>query len=201
MTDTPDDKPRMTWKSAEPQYREEKKGELRWIVNRETTENAATGDTHTRSTIRHPGVVVILPIQDDGRILLMRQYRYAADDVLWELPAGTREGREDGRFVTSDETPEECAARELEEEIGWRASRLEAIGEAYAMPGMSDELIHCFEARGLVKTKEDRDEGELILEIRPIAEDELRRMVATNEIRDAKTLAALLFHWTGASVG
>lgn len=196
MTDTPNDKPRMNWKSAEPKYREEKKDELRWIVNKETTENEATGATHTRATIRHPGVVVIIPIQDDGTVLLMRQYRYSTDDVLWEFPAGTLQGKEDGRFVTSDETPEECAARELEEETGWRASRLEAIGEAYAMPGMSDELIHCFEARGLVRGEEERDEGELILEIRPMTEDDLRRMVAANEIRDAKTLTALLFRWS-----
>jgi len=205
MNDTdnekPNDKPAMTWRSVTPRYREQREGELRWIVNEETTENEATGKTHTRSTLRHPGVVVILPILDDGRILLMRQYRYATDDVLWELPAGTRHGREEGRFVTSDETPEECAARELEEETGWRASRLEAIGEAYAMPGMSDELIWCFEARGLVRTKDDRDEGEMILEVRTVAEDEVRRMVAANEIRDAKTLAALVFWWVRGGLG
>jgi len=185
----------MSWLAAIPQYREIRDGELRWIVNQETTLDSDTGERHTRSTIRHPGVAVILPILDDGKILMMRQYRYALDGELWELPAGTMAGREEGRFVTSEETPEECAARELEEETGWRAARLVPLGEAYAMPGMTDEMLHCFAARGLTRTRHDRDAGELIREIRPMTEEELRQMVAGNQIRDAKTLVALMFHW------
>ncbi|MDZ4805055.1 MAG: NUDIX hydrolase [Candidatus Eisenbacteria bacterium] len=185
----------MTWLAAIPQYREIRAGELRWIVSQETTLDAATGERHTRATIRHPGVAVILPILDDGRILVMRQYRYALDGELWELPAGTRPGREAGRLVDSPESAEACAARELQEETGWRATRLEPLGEAFAMPGMSDELIHCFVARGLLPTRHERDEGELIREIRPMSEDELRQMVVTNQIRDAKTLVALMFYW------
>ncbi|TPW11077.1 MAG: ADP-ribose pyrophosphatase [bacterium] len=187
------------WLAAIPQYREIRDGELRWIVNQETTLDPATGQRHTRGTIRHPGVAVIVPILDDGQILLMRQYRYAVGGELWELPAGTMAGRESGRFVDSPETPEGCAARELEEETGWRATRLEPLGVAFAMPGMSDELIHCFAAHGLEETRTERDEGELIREVRPISGDELRQMVVTNRIRDAKTLVALMFHWMAPS--
>ena len=111
MSQLEQDNPRMTWVSSTCEFREERGGELRWVVNRETTRNEETGAEHTRATIRHPGAVVVLPLLDDGRILLMRQYRYSRDGDLWELPAGTMPGKVDGRFVTTDETPVECAAR------------------------------------------------------------------------------------------
>ncbi|MBO0798166.1 MAG: hypothetical protein J2P31_05025, partial [Blastocatellia bacterium] len=84
---------RFKWLEIETEYREireEKHGpELRWLVNRETILNSATGQTHTRSVLRHPGVCAIVPLLDDGRILLMHQFRYGPNETLWEIPAGT----------------------------------------------------------------------------------------------------------------
>lgn len=183
------------WTDVRTEYREvraSKHGdELRWLVNRETILNRTTGETTTRSTIRHPGICVMAPLTDDGRILLMRQYRYAVDQALWELPAGTLEGREEDRRMVAVETPEECAARELLEETGYEATTLEKAGECYAMPGMSDELIHIFFASGLIRREQSLDIGEVIYEIRPFSFAELKRMIAEGEIRDAKTLIGL----------
>ena len=167
--------------------------ELRWIVNRETIVNTATGDAVTRGTIRHPGICVIVPFLDDGRIVLMRQYRYAVDDSLWELPAGTLNGRQEGWRVASAETPGECAARELLEETGYRAGALEKVCECYAMPGSSDELVHVFFARGLVRGDQALDLGEVIFEVRPFELLEVDDMIERREIRDAKTLIGLFY--------
>src|SRR5262245_48591721 len=116
---------RLEWRDVRMEYREARPSahgeELRWIVNRETIVNTETGETVTRVTIRHAGICVIVPFLDDDRVVLMHQYRYAANEVLWELPAGTLEGRQEGWRVVPAETPEECAARELAEETGYRA--------------------------------------------------------------------------------
>jgi len=90
------------------------------------------------------------------------------------------------------ETPEQCAARELLEETGYEASRLEKVCECYAMPGSSDELIHVFFARGLIKREQSLDVGEVIYEIRAFNGTELEAMISQGEIRDAKTLVGLL---------
>src|SRR5215218_6675846 len=105
------------WLETRTEYREirtSKHGdELRWLVNRETILNKTTGQTVTRATLRHPGICEIVPFLDDERIALMRQDRYAANEALWELPAGTLEGREENALMVAVETPEACAAREL----------------------------------------------------------------------------------------
>src|SRR6266498_3196375 len=86
----------------------------------------------------------MVPFVDQERILLMRQYHYAADDVVWELPAGTLNGRmEDGRVLPT-ESPEACARRELLEETGYEAGEEGKVGGCFAMPGSSDELMHIF---------------------------------------------------------
>jgi ADP-ribose pyrophosphatase len=183
------------WQDVHTEYREvrpSKHGEeLRWIVNRETIVNAATGDAITRGTIRHPGICVIVPFLDDDHVVLMHQYRYAADEVLWELPAGTLEGRQDGWRVGSAETPEACARRELLEETGYEPGELEKVCECYAMPGSSDERIHVFFARNLVQREQTLDIGEVIQEVRPFTLEALDAMIERRELRDAKTLIGL----------
>lgn len=186
------------WQEVKTEYREirqSKQGEeLRWLVNRETILNTATGETITRATLRHPGICVIvpfLPFLDHDQIILMKQYRYAADDALWELPAGTLEGREENGRMTPTETPRQCAARELLEETGYEASQLEKVYQCYAMPGSSDELIHVFFARGLIRREQSLDIGEVIDEIRAFTGKELEAMISDGEIRDAKTLVGL----------
>jgi ADP-ribose pyrophosphatase len=185
------------WLESKTEYREVRKSahgeELRWLVNREMIRNEATGQIVTRSHLRHPGICVIAPITDDGKIVLMQQYRYAADEYLWELSAGTLEGKEENGRMIPTETPEECARRELMEETGYEAREWEEVCECYAMPGISDELIHVFFARGLTQREQALDEGEVIAEIRAFSRDELRVMIARGEIRDAKTLVGLFY--------
>lgn len=172
--------------------------ELRWILNRETIRNEATGETITRGAIRHPGICVIVPRFDDGRILLMHQYRYPIGEAIWELPAGTLGGREENGRMIATEPAEECAVRELEEETGYRAARIEKLGECYAMPGSSDELIHIFLASDLTLVGQTLDIGEVIDELRPFTIDEIREMIRGGKIRDAKTLVGLML--SGVSV-
>lgn len=185
------------WLEVETEYRETRKTkhgeELRWLVNREKILNRATGKTTIRGTIRHPGICVIAPFIDDDHIAMMRQYRYAADRELWELPAGTLNGREENQRMIPTETPEECAARELSEETGYEAESLEKVCECYAMPGASDEIIHVFFARGLKRHEQSLDDDEIINEIRAFSLDELEGMIGRGEIRDAKTLVGLFY--------
>jgi ADP-ribose diphosphatase len=190
-------KNQFVWQKVETVFREIRESkhgeELRWLVNRETILNTAIGETTTRSILRHPGITVIVPFTEDNRIVLMRQYRYAANDTLWELPAGTLEGREENSKMVPIETPAACAARELREETGYEAAQWERVGECYAMPGMSDEIIHVFFARELTKREQSLDIGEVIYEIRPFSRTELETMMLKGEIRDAKTLVALFY--------
>ena len=185
------------WQEVETKYRETrmtKHGEeLRWLVNLEKILNKVTGRTTTRGTIRHQGVCVIAPFVDDDHIALMRQYRYAADAELWELPAGTLNGREENQRMIATETPEECAARELSEETGYEAEVLEKVCECYAMPGSSDEILHVYFARGLKRREQSLDDDEIINEIRAFSVEELEKMIERGEIRDAKTLVGLFY--------
>lgn len=183
------------WLETKTEYREvraSKHGEeLRWLINRETILNHATGETVTRAALRHPGICVLVPFLEDGQIVLMRQYRYAANATLWELPAGTLTGREENARMIATETPEACAARELLEETGYEAARLEKACECYAMPGSSDELMHVFFAYDLTRREQSLDIGEVIYEIRGFSGKELTTMIADGTIKDAKTLVGL----------
>jgi ADP-ribose pyrophosphatase len=185
------------WQEIKTEFRELRASshgeELRWLVNRETILNTETGQTVTRATIRHPGICVMVPFVDDDRIVLMRQYRYSIDDALWELPAGTLNGQEENARMVPTETPEECAARELLEETGYEAGRLEKVCECYAMPGSSDELIHVFFARDLTLREQQLDIGEVIYELRAFSGAEIEAQISKGEIRDAKTLIGLFF--------
>ena len=140
------------------------------------------GVVATREVVRHHGSVAALAVWDDGRIPLVRQYRYPVHDSLWELPAGRLDPGED---------PEAGIQRELQEEIGHKAAHLEKILFFHTTPGFCDEGMHVFRATGLTESRADGDEDERI-EVRSFTLDELRRMVATGEIREGKTLVAVL---------
>src|SRR5215467_10276731 len=105
--------PRFVWRAAVTEYRDVLEAghgeELRWLVNRERIHDRVTGQTLTRAIIRHPGVAVMLPVLDDERILLVRQFRYPVGEELWELPAGTLAAREEHGRVVPTESPEDCA--------------------------------------------------------------------------------------------
>lgn len=185
------------WLESKTEYRETRPSkhgeELRWLVNRETIRQQTTGATVTRSHLRHPGICVMVPFTDEGHIVLMHQYRYAANEYLWELSAGTLAGREENGRMVPTETPEECARRELLEETGYVAREWEKVCECYAMPGSSDELIHLFFARGLTRQEQSLDVGEVIGEIRAFSPAELQAMIVRGEVRDAKTLVGLFY--------
>ena len=136
----------------------------------------------TREVVRHPGSVVILAVDEQQRVALIRQYRYPVDDTIWEIPAGRQE---------TGESPEEGARRELEEEVGARAASLERVLTFYATPGYCDEVMHLFRATGLTLVPA-RPEADEHIEARWISLDEARAMADRGEVRDAKTLLALL---------
>jgi ADP-ribose diphosphatase len=140
------------------------------------------GVTATREVIRHQGSVSALVVTADGKILLVRQYRYAVDESLWELPAGR---------LDEGESPEDGIQRELREEVGQRAELLERIAFFYTTPGFCDESMHLFRATGLVADRKAADDDERI-EVGAFTVAELREMVASGEIREGKTLVAVL---------
>jgi ADP-ribose pyrophosphatase len=187
---------RFQWREVTTEYRDvlatPHGDELRWLVNRESLHDTATGAIITRSVMRSPGVCVMAPVLPDGRIVLVRQFRHPVGAELWELPAGTLDAREDNGRVVPTETPESCAARELAEETGYEAGALAKLAEWYAMPGGNDLRVHLFVATDLRRGQQRLDEGELIEEVRPFAPDELTAMIARGDIRDAKTLVSLL---------
>lgn len=191
---------RFEWREVRTECRDARASshgeELRCLVNRETIDDAVTGQAVTRLIIRHPGICVVVPFLANDRIVLVRQYRYALAEELWELPAGTLAGREEGARMVPTETPEGCAARELLEETGYEAARWEKVTACYVMPGGSDEIMHLFFAHGLSRREAALDAGEIISEVRAFASADLEGMMERGEIRDAKTLIGL-FHALG----
>jgi ADP-ribose pyrophosphatase len=131
--------------------------------------------------VRVPAVAYVLPLLDDGRVVLVRQYRPIVGAELWELPAGT---------IEAGESPETCAGRELREEAGYEAGRLEPLGEALADPGLTDERIFLFVARDLRPVPRALDADEHI-RVAPVPLEEAYRMVEEGDILDAGTLIAL----------
>lgn len=135
-----------------------------------------------RDIVRHPGGSVILPLLDDTTIVMIRNRRVAVGEVLWELPAGTR---------GPDEDPRTVAARELEEETGYRAAILESFGWFYTTPGFTDERLDVFIARDLTLVGQHLDPGESI-EVVPTPAIDVAAMIEDGRIRDAKTIAVVL---------
>jgi ADP-ribose pyrophosphatase len=127
-------------------------------------------------------VAYVVPLLDDGRVVLIRQYRPIVGVEIWELPAGTLE---------AGESAEACAQRELREEAGYAAGRLEPLGEALADPGLTDERIFLFVARDLRPVDRSLDADEHIAVV-PVPLAEAYRMLEAGEILDAGTLLALL---------
>ena len=135
-----------------------------------------------REVVVHNGAVVIVPIDHDDQVLLVRQYRHSAGESLLEAPAGTLEG---------SESPVDCAQRELQEEIGYASTDLISMGGFWSSPGFCTEFLHAFVARNLVESKLSADDDEDI-EVERVPVDRIPQMIRNGEIRDAKTIAALL---------
>jgi ADP-ribose pyrophosphatase len=140
------------------------------------------GRTVTLDIVRHAGSVVLLPIHDDGRIVLIRQYRYAIGRWIWELPAGSLE---------EDEDPATAAARECEEETGLVPARVELAGSWYPTPGFCNEVMHYYRLTGLhepdpegPRAVQDEDED---IRVRAVSPAEARDLLGRGEIVDLKT--------------
>jgi ADP-ribose pyrophosphatase len=131
--------------------------------------------------IRHPGAAAVVPMKDDRTVILIRQYRHAAGGFIYEIPAGKLDPGED---------PRHCAARELEEEIGFRAATFDLLASILTAPGFADEVIHIFKGTGLTpgQQKLDRDE---VLEVMEVPLEKAIAMIQDGTIRDGKTIVGL----------
>ncbi len=146
------------------------------------TSIAQDGSVIRRDAILHPGAVVILPVLDRDHVVLLRNHRFVIGETLWEVPAGT---------IEPDEPLQTCAERELAEETGYTAARWRTLGYFYASPGVLDEKLHLFIAEDLTPGPAHPEPDE---ELHPVTlrMDEAIRMCLAGEIRDAKTVTALL---------
>ena len=140
------------------------------------------GKESYREIVEHGGAVAIVPVEDD-KVYFVKQFRKPVEKVLLEIPAGRLEPGED---------PEDCARRELAEEIGFQPLELKRLSSFYSSPGFSNETLYLFLARGLVEKKaETHDEGEF-LEVEALPFQEALRRASAGEIEDGKTIAGLL---------
>lgn len=140
------------------------------------------GHTATRDIVRHPGGAVVAPVTDDGRIIMVEQFRKPIEKTIIELPAGK---------LDRGEKPELCAARELREETGCTAEKLEKILVMNPTPAYSDETLHIYMATGLTQGESDPDEDEFI-SAKPYEIDEVLALIGNGTITDAKTIAGIL---------
>ena len=154
----------------------------KFTVVRETVRTPG-GKDKTREIVRHPGACIVVPLLDDGRVCLIRNYRISVRENLIELPAGTLE---------PPELPAKTAERELIEETGYRAAKIEPLHAFYASPGFLDEKMHLYVATGLSAGESAREEGEEIENLL-VPWDEAIAMVFRGEIQDAKTIVGLLW--------
>jgi ADP-ribose pyrophosphatase len=149
------------------------------------------GVTIELEIVRHPGASAVVPIKEDGTVVLIRQFRHAAGGFIYEIPAGKLHPGED---------PKCCAERELEEEIGYRPARLDLLSSIFTAPGFTDEVIHIYRATGLVKSRQNLDRDE-VLEVVEMPLPEAVAMIRDGAIRDAKTIVGLQTVYAGSAAG
>ncbi len=142
-----------------------------------------SGAEKAREVVLHKSAVAILPVNDRGEIILVRQYRHAIDEEIYEIPAG---------LVEEGEDPRETAVRELQEEIGFRPKEIEEVAEIYSSPGFCTEKIFIYYATDLTSSKLPEDDDEYI-KVFAFAPETLGKMIAEKKIKDGKTLMA--YYW------
>jgi ADP-ribose pyrophosphatase len=144
-----------------------------------------TGVRTTREVITHPGSVVVLPILPDGKIVMIRQYRHATRQFMWELVAGR---------MDAGESPKKAAARELIEETGYRAKKLMTFLDVFPTPGFLEERMYILLAEGLIAGEASPEDDEKIV-VRAFKRKTLEEMMKSGELRDAKSIAGLLYYF------
>ena len=140
------------------------------------------GNRSVREVVEHANAVVIAPIDADGDVLLVRQYRYAAGQMLLEAPAG---------IIEEGESPDECAQRELAEEVGFASRDLRALGGFWSSPGFCSEFMYAYLAKDLTPHRLQADDDEDI-QVEKVALSRIPQLIRLGEIQDAKSIAALL---------
>ena len=145
-----------------------------------TLENGVTVDLEI---VRHPGAAAIVPFLENDTLILIKQYRHAVGDYIWEIPAGT---------LDADEAPIECAKRELIEETGFSAEDWEKLGEITPVPGYSDERIHIFQAKKLAPAEQNLDTDEM-LNVHRVSLVDAVDMIRRGEIQDSKSISGIFF--------
>lgn len=140
------------------------------------------GNVRPREIVVHPGAVALVPIDNDGKLILVRQYRRAANQVLLEIPAGTRQEGEDA---------ESCARRELREETGYAAAQITRLAGFFSAPGFCTEYLDCYLMTALREDPLSADDDENI-EIARLTQGEALSAIRSGEIQDAKSIAGIL---------
>ena len=148
-----------------------------------------TGVTTDIEFVEHPGATAIVALQDNGEVILIKQYRHSLRQNIWEIPAGT---------LNPDESILECARRELAEETGYSAEQWQKLAEMTPVPGYSDERIHVYLARRLKPVKQNLDEDEII-KVHPFTFAKAFEMIENGDIQDSKSISALFIahKWIG----
>lgn len=139
------------------------------------------GVTVDLETIRHPGAAAVVPLKDNGTVVLIRQFRHAVGGFIYEIPAGK---------LAPGEDPMHCASRELEEEVGYRAASFELLSSIFTAPGFADEVIHVYKATGLTKGRQHLDRDE-VLDVIEMPLSEAITKIEDGTIRDGKTIVGL----------
>ena len=139
------------------------------------------GKTFDLEVVRHPGASAVVPLKEDGKVVLIYQYRHAAGGFIYEVPAGK---------LSPGEAPESCAEREVEEEVGYKVGKLEKLTTIFTAPGFCDEQIHLFLGTELVFSGQQLGEDE-VLQVIEVPFEEAMNRIEDQTIRDAKSIVAL----------
>jgi ADP-ribose pyrophosphatase len=139
------------------------------------------GITAELEMVRHPGAAAVVPVKDDGTVILVKQYRHAAGGFIYEIPAGK---------LQPGEIPVVCAARELDEEVGLRAESIDPLASILTSPGFADEVIHIFKATGLAPGRQELEHDE-VLDVEEMPLQQAIELIQDGTIRDAKTIVGL----------
>lgn len=144
-----------------------------------------SGNLASRQVAVHPGGAVIVPILNNGKIILVKQYRYPHDEIILELPAGK---------LDKGEEPLHCAIRELKEETGYTSNKIKKLGKIYTTPGFCNEVLHIFLAKDLSAGDHKREEGEEEMELIELSIAEIDEKIRSGEIVDAKTICGIAMY-------